>query len=78
VYLVGGVAAGSIAGTALAAIRRFPPLAYPVGIVAAAPAAFGTMAMVSHKFSGWGGAEWAAAATMSIAYGIIGVRVVRA
>lgn len=76
-YLCGGAAAGLVAGTFARAASRYVPVAYGVGIIAAAPMAFASTVLVSHRMAGWHTAEWGTAITASIIYGILGVRLLR-
>jgi hypothetical protein len=76
-YLLGGALAGFIAGALRRAASRSRILVYVVGMIAAAPVAFASTMIVTHRITGWGTPEWGTAITASIIYGVLGVRLFR-
>lgn len=76
-YLVGFTTAGVIIGTFHRLAGRYPILAYLVGIAAATPMAFATTAAVTHNIFLWTTGDWIPASILSVAYGILGVRMFR-
>ena len=76
-YLVGFTGAGIIAGTFHRLASRYQILAYLIGIIAASPMSFATMAVLNHNVSLWETGDWVPATIGSVIYGILGVRMFR-
>lgn len=76
-YLIGGSLAGFIAGAFRRAAARSRVLLYVVGMIAAAPVAFGSTMIITHHSTGWGATEWASALILTVVYGVLGTRLFR-